>query len=149
MALPRGEHQYLKNKNRKVLFRYPTCSDLKLQLIKLHELITVVSALENELKVVKESIIQEIASKQPRENNIILHNIPQNIINNRSDQVAPDAELIGDLSRMGGPGSNLAPPLMPSPTLTVSDRPQGGSNGRGRNQRTPTPTPEENVPGRS
>ncbi|GJQ72761.1 hypothetical protein Trydic_g1414 [Trypoxylus dichotomus] len=40
--------------------------------------------------------------------------------------------------------------MMPPPTLTASDHPQGGSSGNERNPGTPTQTPEtKNVPGRS
>ncbi|GJQ86201.1 hypothetical protein Trydic_g10097 [Trypoxylus dichotomus] len=115
-ALSRTELQYLKNKDRKLPFHCPTCSDLKLQLIKLHELTLTVGALESELRILKESmtsrnvkidpikvpdvecIIQEASDRQRRKNYIILYNVPENGLNNKNDQVA--ADMVGKLLQM-------------------------------------------------
>ncbi|GJQ79167.1 hypothetical protein Trydic_g14700 [Trypoxylus dichotomus] len=117
-GLSRTELQYLKNKDRKLSFHCPTCSDLKLQLVKLHELASTVGALESELRTLKESmtsrdvkidpikvpdvecIIQEVSDRQRRKNNIILYNVSENVLNNRNDQVAADMELVGELLQM-------------------------------------------------
>ncbi|GJQ80726.1 hypothetical protein Trydic_g9321 [Trypoxylus dichotomus] len=117
-GLSRTELQCLKIKDRKLSFHCPTCSDLKLQLVKLHELTSTVGALESELRILKESmtsrdvkidpikvpdvecIIQEVSDRQRRKNNIILYNVSENVRNNRNDQVAADMELVGELLQM-------------------------------------------------
>ncbi|GJQ83091.1 hypothetical protein Trydic_g15971 [Trypoxylus dichotomus] len=116
-GLSRTELQYLKNKDRKLSFHCPTCSDLKLQLVKLHELASTVGALESELRTLKESMtsrdveidpikvpdvecIIQVSDRQRRKNNIILYNVSENVLNNRNDQVAADMELVGELLQM-------------------------------------------------
>ncbi|KAI4470696.1 glutathione s-transferase n-terminal domain [Holotrichia oblita] len=116
--LSRIEIQCLKAKIRKLTYYCVSCSDFKQQLKKVHELTSLVCTLQNELRELKEQrnnndcskvdkdipdvfmmekIVQEVAEREKRRNNLIIFNVPELEGGSKADQVAADVALVTDI----------------------------------------------------
>lgn len=114
VGVTRTEAQCLRNKNRKVTFYCPSCSDFKLQLQNLHNLTKTVDSLQKEVERLRErtgderharcvdacaaeDIIREVAERDARKNNLIIFNVHELDSGTKADQVTADVAIVGEI----------------------------------------------------
>lgn len=117
VGVTRSEAQCLRNRDRKVTFYCPNCSDFKQQLKNLHDLTATVGILQREIEQIRErtvrepsgenlvvleteKIIHEVSERERRKNNLIIFNVPEVSSGSKDDQVSADVGIVGEISQI-------------------------------------------------
>lgn len=133
-GLSRNDVLYMRSKNRKLTYHCATCTDLKSQLSKIHQLTDLVNSLQNEILSLKakvdvaasitggkpdithnltiaEDIISEVMEREKRRNNLIIFNLPEMERATRIEQTAADTASVQDIFTYLGVSTEVSNPV--------------------------------------